>query len=115
MLKMGGYGLLRFNLPLFPEGAEDWAWIIIALSIIAHHLRRVGRARPTGHEEADRLFIGQPYGIRDTGNLHEYLHDHRGRDLNGINGSMMVMLAHGFNTGGLFLWSAWSTNALIPG
>ena len=25
MLKMGGYGLLRFNLPLFPEGAEDWA------------------------------------------------------------------------------------------
>ena len=35
MLKMGGYGLLRFNLPLFPEGAEDWAWIIIALSLIA--------------------------------------------------------------------------------
>ncbi len=34
MLKMGGYGLLRFNLPLFPEGAEDWSWIIIALSLI---------------------------------------------------------------------------------
>ncbi len=35
MLKMGGYGLLRFNLPLFPEGAEDWAIPIVILSIIA--------------------------------------------------------------------------------
>ena len=35
MLKMGGYGLLRFNLPLFPEGSEDWALAIVILSIIA--------------------------------------------------------------------------------
>ncbi len=35
MLKMGGYGLLRFNLPLFPDGADDWAPFIMALSVIA--------------------------------------------------------------------------------
>ena len=35
MLKMGGYGLLRFNLPLFPEGSEDWAYFVMALSLIA--------------------------------------------------------------------------------
>ena len=34
MLKMGGYGLLRFNLPLYPQGSEDWAPVIIVLSII---------------------------------------------------------------------------------
>src|SRR5690606_10911692 len=34
MLKMGGYGLLRFNLPLYPEGSNDWAPVIIVLSII---------------------------------------------------------------------------------
>src|SRR5918999_848947 len=28
MLKMGGYGMLRFNLPLLPEGTEDWAPIV---------------------------------------------------------------------------------------
>ncbi|HRA49099.1 MAG TPA: NADH-quinone oxidoreductase subunit M, partial [Thermomicrobiales bacterium] len=35
LLKMGGYGLLRFNLPLFPEGSEDWAMVIVLLSIVA--------------------------------------------------------------------------------
>ena len=35
MLKMGGYGMLRFNLPLFPEGSEDWALVVVILSIIA--------------------------------------------------------------------------------
>src|SRR5690606_8969995 len=35
MLKMGGYGLLRFNLPLFPEASEDWAYIIMGLSLVA--------------------------------------------------------------------------------
>ena len=35
MLKMGGYGLLRFNLPLFPEGTRFWQPWVIALSVIA--------------------------------------------------------------------------------
>src|SRR5690606_8845190 len=35
MLKMGGYGLLRFNLPLFPDASVTWAPWIIALSVIA--------------------------------------------------------------------------------
>lgn len=35
MLKMGGYGLLRFALPIAPEAAASFAWPLIILSLIA--------------------------------------------------------------------------------
>ena len=66
MLKMGGYGLLRFNLPLFPEATRFWQpWIVASLGH-RHSLRRLRRPRPARHEEADRLLLGQPHGLRDA-------------------------------------------------
>jgi len=35
LLKMGGYGFLRFSLPMFPLASHDFAWIIFSLSTIA--------------------------------------------------------------------------------
>lgn len=35
LLKMGGYGFLRFSLPMFPVASQDLAWLIFALSVIA--------------------------------------------------------------------------------
>jgi NADH-quinone oxidoreductase subunit M len=35
LLKMGGYGFLRFSLPMFPLASHDFAWIIFTLSAIA--------------------------------------------------------------------------------
>jgi NADH-quinone oxidoreductase subunit M len=35
LLKLGGYGFIRFSLPLFPDAAVDWAPVIIVLSLIA--------------------------------------------------------------------------------
>ncbi len=35
MLKMGGYGLLRFALPIAPDAARELDWLIILLSLIA--------------------------------------------------------------------------------
>jgi NADH-quinone oxidoreductase subunit M len=35
LLKLGGYGFIRFAIPLFPQGAETWAPLIIVLSAIA--------------------------------------------------------------------------------
>ncbi len=35
MLKMGGYGFLRFSLPMFPLASMDFAPLIFALSVIA--------------------------------------------------------------------------------
>ena len=35
MLKMGGYGFLRFSLPIAPDAGRELDWLIIALSLIA--------------------------------------------------------------------------------
>jgi NADH-quinone oxidoreductase subunit M len=35
LLKLGGYGFLRFSLPMFPEAAQHWAPLIYALSVVA--------------------------------------------------------------------------------
>jgi NADH-quinone oxidoreductase subunit M len=35
MLKLGAYGLLRFNLPILPDASKDLAWLMIALSLVA--------------------------------------------------------------------------------
>src|SRR5918993_4378751 len=35
MLKIGGYGFLRFTLPIVPDAGQEWAWLVIALSLAA--------------------------------------------------------------------------------
>jgi NADH-quinone oxidoreductase subunit M len=35
MLKLGAYGFLRFSLPVTPDASREWAWFVIALSLIA--------------------------------------------------------------------------------
>jgi NADH-quinone oxidoreductase subunit M len=121
MLKMGGYGILRFNLPLFPEGAEDWAIWIIILSIIAilygafvalvqPDMKKLIAYSSVSHmgfvtlgiftavlaAKHDRLAV-------EAGRLAGTLPLPADHYVNGVNGAMMVMVAHGFNTGALFL------------
>jgi len=35
MLKMGGYGFLRFSLPITPDASRELDWLMIALSLVA--------------------------------------------------------------------------------
>ena len=35
LLKMGGYGFVRFSLPIVPDASQSLAWLMIALSLIA--------------------------------------------------------------------------------
>lgn len=35
MLKIGGYGFLRFTLPIVPDAGHEFAWLMIAFSLIA--------------------------------------------------------------------------------
>ncbi|RYG07769.1 MAG: NADH-quinone oxidoreductase subunit M, partial [Burkholderiales bacterium] len=35
MLKLGAYGFLRFSMPIAPDASREWAWFMIALSVIA--------------------------------------------------------------------------------
>jgi NADH-quinone oxidoreductase subunit M len=101
MLKMGGYGLLRFNLPLFPEGAEDWAWIIIAVSLIGIiYGALVALVQPDMKKLIAYSSVSH-MGFVTLGIFTNIFLTSR-TDLNGLNGAMMVMIAHGLNTGGLF-------------
>jgi NADH-quinone oxidoreductase subunit M len=102
MLKMGGYGLLRFNLPLFPEGAEDWAWVIIAFSLIAIlYGALVALVQPDMKKLIAYSSVSH-MGFVTLGIFTNIFLTSRS-DLSGFNGAMMVMIAHGLNTGGLFL------------
>ncbi|MCC6703673.1 MAG: NADH-quinone oxidoreductase subunit M [Thermomicrobiales bacterium] len=102
MLKMGGYGLLRFNLPLFPDGSEKWAPYIVVLSIIAilygafvalvqPDMKKLVAYSSVSHMGFVTLGIFVNIAAHSVDNLH------------GFNGAMAVMLAHGFNTAALFL------------
>src|SRR5678809_1137585 len=35
MLKVGGYGFIRFSLPITPDASQEYAWLVIAVSLIA--------------------------------------------------------------------------------
>jgi NADH-quinone oxidoreductase subunit M len=35
MLKIGGYGFIRFSLPITPDASQEYAWVVIAMSLIA--------------------------------------------------------------------------------
>jgi NADH-quinone oxidoreductase subunit M len=102
MLKMGGYGLLRFNLPLFPEGSEDWAYIVMALSLIAIlYGAFVALVQPDFKKLIAYSSVSHMGFVTLGIFTNIFLLDRA--DLSGFNGAMMVMLAHGFNTGALFL------------
>jgi NADH-quinone oxidoreductase subunit M len=95
MLKMGGYGLLRFNLPLFPEGTNDWTPVIVVLSIIGIlYGALVALVQP----DMKKLIAYSSVSHMGFVTLGIFIANQQGMD-----GSLMVMMAHGFNTGALFL------------
>ena len=66
MLKMGGYGFLRFSLPIAPDASRELDWLIIGMSLIAVVYIGLRRARAAGHEEADRVLVDRAHGLRDA-------------------------------------------------
>src|SRR3546814_3884975 len=35
LLKLGGYGFIRFSLPMFPEASAELMWLVFGLSMVA--------------------------------------------------------------------------------
>ncbi len=70
MLKLGGYGFLRFSLPIVPDASHDLAWLDDRAVADRGGLHRPGRAGAGGHEEADRVFVDLAHGLRHAGLLH---------------------------------------------
>ncbi len=67
MLKMGGYGLLRFALPIAPDAGRELGLdhhFAVADRGGLHRLRGTGAA---GHEEAHRLFVHCAHGLCHAG------------------------------------------------
>ena len=66
MLKMGGYGFLRFSLPITPDASRELDWLVIALSLIAVVYIGFVALVQQRHEEADRLLVDRAHGFRDA-------------------------------------------------
>ena len=71
LLKMGGYGFLRFSLPMFPDASQALGAADLRALGRRHRLHLAGRADAGGYEEAHRLFVGGAYGLRHHGHLRD--------------------------------------------
>ena len=95
LLKMGGYGFLRFSLPMFPEATR----IFYADGVLAQrdcdYLHLACCACAGRYEEADCLFFCGAYGVCDAWDF--YGDDAR------VEGAIFQMLSHGLISGALFL------------
>ncbi|HEY6765814.1 MAG TPA: NADH-quinone oxidoreductase subunit M [Candidatus Sulfotelmatobacter sp.] len=95
LLKMGTYGLLRFNLGLFPEAARHNAWWIMILAMIGIiYGALVALVQPNMKKLIAYSSVSH-LGFVVLG-IFSFTQA-------GLNGAMFVMLAHGISTGGLFM------------
>lgn len=76
LLKMGGYGFLRFSLPMFPEASAHYADLVFWLSVIAIIYTSLVALVQEDMKKLDCLFIGCAYGFCDAGYFHR---DNAGR------------------------------------
>ncbi len=95
LLKMGGYGFLRFSLPMFPVASEDFAPLIFALSLIAIvYTSLVALAQ----EDMKKLIAYSSVAHMGLVTLGTFTFSHEG-----IDGGIFQMLSHGLVSGALFL------------
>ena len=95
LLKMGGYGFIRFSLPMFPEASAQFVWLIFGLSMVAvvvtslialvqHDMKKLIAYSSVAHMAIV------------TAGLFAF-------NVQGLEGAMVMMLSHGLVSGALFL------------
>ena len=107
MLKIGGYGFLRFNLPIVPDASHEFAWLVILLSLIAvvyiglvalvqEDMKKLIAYSSISHMGFVTLgiFIALAL-VRDTTDGLDAAHL-------GLQGAMVQMISHGFISGAMF-------------
>jgi NADH-quinone oxidoreductase subunit M len=95
LLKMGGYGFLRFSLPMFPLASEQFAPVIFVLSLIAIvYTSLVALAQ----EDVKKLIAYSSVAHMGLVSLGTFTFSHEG-----IDGGIFQMLSHGIVSGALFL------------
>src|SRR5437879_10223007 len=95
LLKLGGYGFIRFSLPMFPDGSAEFIPLLFVLSAIAvvytslvALVQRDMKKLVAYSSVAHMAFV--TFGLFAM-------------NLQGIEGAMIVMLSHGLVSGALFL------------
>jgi NADH-quinone oxidoreductase subunit M len=95
LLKMGTYGLMRFNFGLFPEQSREFAWLFIILAIIGIiYGALVAMVQP----DVKRLVAYSSVAHMGFVILGMFSFTEQG-----MQGALYTMLAHGVTTGALFL------------
>ncbi len=107
MLKIGGYGFIRFSLPITPDASAALDWLVIGLSLIAvvyigfvalvqQDMKKLIAYSSISHMGFVTLGLFIAFSIyRKTGGV-------SGAAL-GVEGAMVQMISHGFISGALFL------------
>jgi NADH-quinone oxidoreductase subunit M len=95
MLKLGAYGFLRFSLPIAPDAAHEWAWLMISLSLIA--VVYVGLVAMV-QQDMKKLVAYSSVAHMGFVTLGFFIFI----DL-GVSGGLVQMIAHGFVSGAMFL------------
>lgn len=95
MLKLGAYGFLRFSMPIAPDAAREWAWLMIALSLVA--VIYVGLVAMV-QQDMKKLVAYSSVAHMGFVTLGFFIFN----DL-GVAGGLVQMIAHGFVSGAMFL------------
>ncbi|MBB6504491.1 NADH-quinone oxidoreductase subunit M [Sphingomonas endophytica] len=95
LLKLGGYGFLRFSLPMFPEASADLVWLVFGLSAVAVIYTSLVALVQSDMKKLIAYSSVAHMAIVTIG-LFAF-------NAQGIEGAMMVMLGHGLVSGALFL------------
>ena len=95
LLKMGGYGFLRFSLPMFPEASHYFAPLVFTLSVVAIiYTSLVALVQ----EDIKKLIAYSSVAHMGFVTLGIFAMNEQG-----LQGAMFLMISHGFVSGALFL------------
>ncbi len=95
LLKMGGYGFLRFSIPMFPLATADFTWLIFALSVIAIIYTSLVALM---QEDMKKLIAYSSVAHMGFVTMGMFALNNFG-----IQGAIFQMLSHGLVSGALFL------------
>ncbi len=95
LLKMGGYGFLRFSLPMFPVASEIWAPLVLWLSAIAIVYTSLVALVQKDIKKLIAYSSVAHMGFVTAGIF--------ALNQQGLDGAVFQMISHGFISGALFL------------
>lgn len=95
MLKLGAYGFLRFSLPITPDASHQWAWLIVALSLIA--VIYIGLVALV-QQDMKKLVAYSSIAHMGFCTLGFFIFTELG-----VSGGIVQMVSHGFVSGAMFL------------